>query len=193
MSGTARRWSAGQRDEARLYGSIRLSVRQDSMLPADTRASVELPSALGNPFVRLSPNEPDGADPPGAVRRRRHPPTAPNSDRRSNRPGDLRRADVAQQRRYGYDHRTGQGIRRPNSGKIRGLDWLTRALLTARPWDHQANSTRHWHWPRHQHTTGPRTAPSTDTSTHCPAGRDARHPAGQMQTCWPPPPRWPRP
>ncbi len=47
------------------YGaSIRLSVRQDSMLPADTRASVELPSALGNPFVRLSaPNEPDGPDP----------------------------------------------------------------------------------------------------------------------------------
>lgn len=37
------------------YGaSITLSVRKDSMLPADTVASVELPSALGNPFVRLT-------------------------------------------------------------------------------------------------------------------------------------------
>ena len=45
------------------YGaSIRLSVRQDSMLPADTRASVELPSALGNPFVRLSAPNPAVTD-----------------------------------------------------------------------------------------------------------------------------------
>lgn len=34
--------------------SVELSVRSDSMLPANTVASVELPSALGNPFVRLA-------------------------------------------------------------------------------------------------------------------------------------------
>lgn len=45
------------------YGaSIRLSVRQDSMLPANTVASVELPSALGNPFVRLSAPNPAVSD-----------------------------------------------------------------------------------------------------------------------------------
>ena len=52
------------------YGaSITLSVRKDSMLPADTVASVELPSALGNPFVRLSaPSQTNPADNPRALR-----------------------------------------------------------------------------------------------------------------------------
>jgi len=52
------------------YGaSIKLSVRKDSMLPADTVASVELPSALGNPFVRLSaPSEPATVPAPRALR-----------------------------------------------------------------------------------------------------------------------------
>ncbi len=39
--------------------SVQLSVRSDSRLPANTVASVELPSALGNPFVRLAaPSQP---------------------------------------------------------------------------------------------------------------------------------------
>ncbi|BBZ35338.1 MlaD family protein [Mycolicibacterium confluentis] len=42
--------------------SVQLSVRADSNLPSNTIASVELPSALGNPFVRLSaPAQPTAA------------------------------------------------------------------------------------------------------------------------------------
>ena len=42
--------------------SVHLSVRTDSGLPANTVASVELPSALGNPFVRLAaPAQPTSA------------------------------------------------------------------------------------------------------------------------------------
>ena len=42
--------------------AVRLSLQQGALLPADSTASVELPSALGNPFVRLSsPDRPAGA------------------------------------------------------------------------------------------------------------------------------------
>lgn len=41
--------------------SVELSVRADAQLPVNTIASVELPSALGNPFVRLAaPEQPSG-------------------------------------------------------------------------------------------------------------------------------------
>lgn len=42
--------------------AVRLSLQQDAALPANVTASVELPSALGDPFVRLSsPSRPAGA------------------------------------------------------------------------------------------------------------------------------------
>ncbi|MGV0836557.1 MCE family protein [Mycolicibacterium thermoresistibile] len=40
--------------------SVQLSLAADSALPANTQAAVELPSALGNPFVRLSAPQPAG-------------------------------------------------------------------------------------------------------------------------------------